>query len=92
MICQILICCLVLLLNFKIIAAKTIGQHPCFEINYLIKIMQEKPQSFSGNEKQEHQPGKEHEMAPRPEYINKNYKASGKLQGKKALISGGDSG
>lgn len=54
--------------------------------------MENKPGSFSGEEKQEHQPGKEHEMDPKPEYISKNYKSSGKLTGKKALITGGDSG
>lgn len=43
-------------------------------------------------EKQEHQPGVEAEMNPRPEYIKPNYKAAGKLQGKIALITGGDSG
>jgi NAD(P)-dependent dehydrogenase (short-subunit alcohol dehydrogenase family) len=43
-------------------------------------------------EKQDHQPGIEAEMDPRPEYIKPNYKAAGKLQGKVALITGGDSG
>jgi NAD(P)-dependent dehydrogenase (short-subunit alcohol dehydrogenase family) len=43
-------------------------------------------------EKQEHQPGVEAEMDPRPEYIKADYKAAGKLQGKVALITGGDSG
>jgi NAD(P)-dependent dehydrogenase (short-subunit alcohol dehydrogenase family) len=43
-------------------------------------------------EKQEHQPGVEAEMDPRPEYIKANYKAAGKLNGKVALITGGDSG
>ena len=43
-------------------------------------------------EKQDHQPGVEAEMNPQPEYIKPNYKAAGKLQGKIALITGGDSG
>jgi hypothetical protein len=43
-------------------------------------------------EKQNHQPGIEAEMNPRPEYIKPGYKAAGKLQGKVALITGGDSG
>ncbi|MDB5000231.1 MAG: NAD(P)-dependent oxidoreductase [Mucilaginibacter sp.] len=43
-------------------------------------------------EKQDHQPGVEAEMDPQPEYIKPNYKAAGKLQGKIALITGGDSG
>ncbi len=37
-------------------------------------------------------PGKEHEMAPQPEIIRENYRGSGKLEGKVALITGGDSG
>jgi len=41
---------------------------------------------------QEEQPGKQHLMNPEPEVIKKNYKAAGKLQGKVALITGGDSG
>lgn len=42
--------------------------------------------------KQNSQPGIEAEMDPRPEYIKPNYKAAGKLMGKVALITGGDSG
>jgi NAD(P)-dependent dehydrogenase (short-subunit alcohol dehydrogenase family) len=38
------------------------------------------------------QPGKEYLMNPQPEVIKKDYKAAGKLQGKVALITGGDSG
>jgi NAD(P)-dependent dehydrogenase (short-subunit alcohol dehydrogenase family) len=41
---------------------------------------------------QDAQPGKEFKMTPEPEYIRNAYKGSGKLQGKKALITGGDSG
>ncbi|MBC6606078.1 SDR family oxidoreductase [Hymenobacter sp. BT188] len=43
-------------------------------------------------QKQEQQPGLEQEMTPQPEYIRSNYKGSEKLQGKVALITGGDSG
>ncbi len=46
----------------------------------------------STGQEQEHQPGVEQEMSPRPQYINPNYKAAGKLEGKIALITGGDSG
>ncbi|WP_026899363.1 SDR family oxidoreductase [Daejeonella oryzae] len=53
--------------------------------------MEAKPKNFP-KQKQNHQPGKESEMNPKPEYISKHYKAAGKLQGKIALISGGDSG
>ncbi len=41
---------------------------------------------------QSHQPGVESEMRPRPQTEGKNYRAAGKLQGKVALITGGDSG
>ena len=41
---------------------------------------------------QDQQPGIEQEMTPRPEYIRPGYKGSEKLQGKIALITGGDSG
>jgi len=54
--------------------------------------MKKKPSSFSGKEKQDHQPGVENKMHPKPEYINSNYRPAGKLLGKTALITGGDSG
>lgn len=41
---------------------------------------------------QDRQPALESEMTPRPEYDDPNYKGSGKLQDKVALITGGDSG
>jgi NAD(P)-dependent dehydrogenase (short-subunit alcohol dehydrogenase family) len=41
---------------------------------------------------QEQQPGVEHNMTPQPIYIRDDYRGSGKLIGKVALISGGDSG
>ncbi|MGI4742524.1 MAG: SDR family oxidoreductase [Janthinobacterium lividum] len=41
---------------------------------------------------QAHQPGFEADMTPPPEYIRANYRGSGKLEGKVALITGGDSG
>jgi NAD(P)-dependent dehydrogenase (short-subunit alcohol dehydrogenase family) len=43
-------------------------------------------------QQQEHQPGDESQMMPRPQYIRPHYKGSGKLQDKVALITGGDSG
>lgn len=43
-------------------------------------------------QRQEGQPGLEYKMNPEPEVIKKSYKAAGKLQGKVALITGGDSG
>lgn len=41
---------------------------------------------------QNHQPGIESEMNPRPAAVDNKYKGSGKLQGKVAIITGGDSG
>jgi NAD(P)-dependent dehydrogenase (short-subunit alcohol dehydrogenase family) len=41
---------------------------------------------------QDQQPGLESQMMPEPVYIRANYKGSEKLQGKVALITGGDSG
>ena len=41
---------------------------------------------------QANQPGSEHQMHPKPIYIRKKYRGSGKLKNKVALISGGDSG
>ena len=43
-------------------------------------------------QEQDVQPGMEYLMVPRPVYDNPNYKASGKLKGKVAIITGGDSG
>lgn len=43
-------------------------------------------------QEQSKQPGLEYKMHPKPEYIRKDYKGSGKLKGKVALITGGDSG
>ena len=37
-------------------------------------------------------PGQQHEMRPEPEVIKDDYRGSGKLDGKVALITGGDSG
>jgi len=53
--------------------------------------MESKPTSLPP-QAQDQQPGLETEMTPQPEYIRPNYKGSGKLQDKVALITGGDSG
>jgi NAD(P)-dependent dehydrogenase (short-subunit alcohol dehydrogenase family) len=52
----------------------------------------QKPTSFYNEEVQETQPGIEKEMKIKPEYIRSGYKGSSKLEGKVALITGGDSG
>ena len=43
-------------------------------------------------QKQAHQPGDQTQMTPEPISIREDYRGSGKLEGKVALISGGDSG
>ncbi|KAK0608468.1 hypothetical protein LWI29_031142 [Acer saccharum] len=43
-------------------------------------------------QKQDTQPGKQHFMSPLPQTINPQYKPANKLQGKVALVTGGDSG
>lgn len=44
------------------------------------------------NQSQERNPGVEYKMDPSPEVIRESYRGSGKLEGKKAIITGGDSG
>jgi NAD(P)-dependent dehydrogenase (short-subunit alcohol dehydrogenase family) len=51
----------------------------------------DKPKSFP-EQHQDKQPGLEDKMQPEPQYSNSSYKGSGKLKGKVALITGGDSG
>jgi NAD(P)-dependent dehydrogenase (short-subunit alcohol dehydrogenase family) len=41
---------------------------------------------------QDRQPGLESEMTPKPKAVDRTYKGSGKLTGKTAIITGGDSG
>src|SRR5437016_11971114 len=41
---------------------------------------------------QRRRPGREHKMEPRPRAEDKTHRGSGKLQGKVAIITGGDSG
>src|ERR671923_1472318 len=43
-------------------------------------------------EQQQEPVGLEAEMRPRPDYGEETYRGSGKLQGKAAIITGGDSG
>lgn len=49
------------------------------------------PQPPFSKQKQE-LPGKESEMDPKPDFGEASYKGSGKLAGRKAIITGGDSG
>ena len=41
---------------------------------------------------QQEPPGRENEMRPRPDHGEKSYRGSGRLQGRKAIVTGGDSG
>src|SRR5690625_2494759 len=57
------------------------------------KIMQYEEVALTVPEQRQYrQPGVESDMVPRPIVENKNYVGSGKLTGKVALITGGDSG
>ncbi len=49
-------------------------------------------QELQPPQQQDHRPGIEAEMAPLPRAEDPSYRGSGKLQGKVALITGGDSG
>lgn len=53
---------------------------------------QQHQQVEQGREKTQQQPGKEHKMVEKPVYIREDYRGSGKLTGRVALITGGDSG
>jgi len=55
------------------------------------QIQGDKPTPPFAEQKQQ-PPGLESEMEPRPEYSAPFYKAAGKLVGKRALVTGGDSG
>jgi NAD(P)-dependent dehydrogenase (short-subunit alcohol dehydrogenase family) len=51
---------------------------------------QKVPQPFPPQPQE--QPGVEKEMHPRPDYGEQTYKGSGRLKGRRALVTGGDSG
>ncbi|KUO97303.1 SDR family oxidoreductase [Ferroacidibacillus organovorans] len=53
--------------------------------------MENQPQNTFPPQHQNHQPGIESEMTPRPQF-ERTWQREGKLQGKVALITGGDSG
>lgn len=57
----------------------------------MFEMSKESKQGFPPQH-QDHQPGTEPEMTPEPRSVDENYKGSGKLEGKVALITGGDSG
>lgn len=43
-------------------------------------------------EQEQPYPGRESEMQPQPDYGEQSYRGSGRLEGKKAIVTGGDSG
>jgi NAD(P)-dependent dehydrogenase (short-subunit alcohol dehydrogenase family) len=53
--------------------------------------MEQHPQQYPPQH-QSHQPGVESEMTPRPRAEDPAYRSSGRLEGKAALLTGGDSG
>ncbi len=55
-------------------------------------MMKNKNKPVEFPEQEQTVPGLEYKMHPQPEYIRANYKGSDKLEGKAALITGGDSG
>lgn len=54
-------------------------------------MAEKKTKQFPGQQQQE-QPGIESKMRPMPKAVDINYRAAGKLEGKTAIITGGDSG
>ena len=54
--------------------------------------MPDDQQTPQPKQRQDHQPGTEAEMRPQPQDRMENWKPSGKLAGKVALVTGGDSG
>ncbi|MFS7992006.1 putative short-chain dehydrogenase/reductase SDR, NAD(P)-binding domain superfamily [Helianthus anomalus] len=66
--------------------------------SYAIHTLKDKAMLMDDGERrfppqyQDSQPGKEYLMNPLPQFSNPNYKPSGKLHGKVALVTGGDSG
>ncbi|MFN8474518.1 MAG: SDR family oxidoreductase [Anaerolineae bacterium] len=53
---------------------------------------QQEPQKPPFPPQQQQYPGRESEMQPRPDYGEQSYKGSGRLTGKAAVVTGGDSG
>jgi NAD(P)-dependent dehydrogenase (short-subunit alcohol dehydrogenase family) len=51
-----------------------------------------KEKKLQAPQHQQQQPGREHKMKPRPRAEDEKHRGSGKLQGKVAIITGGDSG
>ena len=54
--------------------------------------MPDKNMKLQPKQKQKEQPGKEHKMTPKPEVEVRHQRGTGKLAGRVAIITGGDSG
>lgn len=54
--------------------------------------MTQKEKQTLPKQEQDHQPGVESEMNPKPQSVSPSYQGSGKLDGKVAIVTGGDSG
>src|SRR5215210_8152469 len=61
-------------------------------VSHSMPQKQQKPKQARPPQHQDQQPGIEAEMKPRPRPVDHKYRGSGKLSGKVALITGGDSG
>ena len=57
-----------------------------------IGVKSTKYEILAPEQEQSEQPGKEYVMSPKPIFDNPDYKGSGKLKGKVAIVTGGDSG
>lgn len=57
-----------------------------------MSVKRQKPKKVRPAQKQAKQPGKEYKMRPRPAGASQAYLAAGKLRGKTAIVTGGDSG
>lgn len=70
---------------------KVTAPYPLYPFYGKVTQFEEKPISFP-EQRQLHQPGVSNVMVPKPIMENPHYRGSGKLTGKVALITGGDSG
>ncbi len=64
----------------------------CYNYYDKIGVQSKTYQIMAPEQEQQEQPGMEYLMTPRPIFDNPNYKGSGKLKGKVAIITGADSG
>lgn len=64
----------------------------CYNYYDKIGVQSKTYQIMAPEQEQPQQPGMEYLMTPRPIFDNPNYKGSGKLKGKVAIITGADSG